>query len=252
MAKIKIGVIPSAGLGSRMFPYTKVSNKVMLPIINKPAIDYQIKELTNAGITEIYITGRYLKGVKDYFKHDIKLEHLTENFGHRDTIQKLRLANKPCTLHFISQPEPKGWMYEIYQLQSKLKGEAFIVALSDIIIEGNPLQELIDKFHETNLHIYSSGRYIFGPTIFEVLNKQKYFLGDDTHVVTNVTKELSATANLLHMALKGKRCDIGSPIEYLKTITYFCLKDAETKNEYLEHLRNLCQSPVIKENPPKA
>jgi UTP--glucose-1-phosphate uridylyltransferase len=241
MKKVKKAIIPAAGLGSRMFPYTKGVNKLMLPILNKPSIHYLVDELVKSGIKEIIISGRNLDMIKNYFKNDPNLLEMTSKFGHKGALPKLKKTKCKCKIHYIEQKKPMGWMYEIYNSKNKINNEPFAVVLSDILYNSKEpaLKQVIKQFEKSKTNIYSVGRYIFNPTIFKILKKQRFKKGDDYTVVNNVFNYIETKESFLNYSIKGKRFTIGEPINYLKTITFFALQNKEVKKDYLQYLKSL-------------
>ena len=203
MNQIITAIIPAAGLGSRMFPYTNHINKLMLPILNKPVIHYIIEELYKSGITRIIISGRNLNLIKEYFKYDQKLMTHTKSFGHKGTLQSLKNINKKVNIIYLDQKYPKGWMHEIYHARKLLTKKPFVVAFSDTLTYSKEpvTKQLIKKHLETNLNILSNGRYIFTNEILTILEKQKFSLGDDAISVNQVLSKLISKGNLLYLPL---------------------------------------------------
>jgi len=244
MNKITTAIIPAAGLGSRMFPYTKHINKLMLPILNKPVIHYLVDELYKSGITKIIISGRNLGLIEEYFKYDQKLITHTKSFGHKGTLQSLKDINKEVKIIYLDQKEPKGWMYEIYHAKELLTRKPFAVAFSDTLTYAKEpvTKQLIKKHLETNLNILSNGRYIFTNDIITILEKQKFSLGDDAISVNQVLSKLISKGNLLYLPLEEKFLDVGTPINYLKTMTFFGINSDLTKKEYINYLKELSKT----------
>ncbi len=249
--EVKKAIIPAAGLGSRMFPLTKNTNKLMLPIINKPVIQLLCEEAYHSGIKEIIITGRNLNEIKKYFKKSKTLVEMTKNFGHKGSVKKLNEVFDKCKIRFIEQKKPRGWMHEIYLAKRWLKNDSFAVLFSDIIYDSkiSALKQLVKKHKKTKLHIHSNGRYIFKPSVFKFINKQKFFLGDDAKVVASVLSELDSKGEFLHVPIEGEVFDTGEPLDYIKAITHFTLKNKEIGPSYQQHIRELAVK--IKENEQK-
>src|SRR5437762_5926130 len=101
-------VIPAAGLGTRFLPATKAQPKEMLPVVDKPTIQYVIEEAVGAGITDILIvTGRGKRSLEDHFDRSIELERMLEAKGNTDQADAMRAISDMADIHYIRQKEPK-------------------------------------------------------------------------------------------------------------------------------------------------
>ena len=113
--KIRKAVIPAAGLGTRFLPATKAQPKEMLPIVDKPTLQYIIEECIESGIEEILIiTGRNKKSIEDHFDKNIELEMELEKSGKQEMLEMVRNISDMANIHFIRQKEPKGLGHAIY------------------------------------------------------------------------------------------------------------------------------------------
>lgn len=107
--KVKKAIIPAAGLGTRFLPATKAQPKEMLPVVDKPTIQYIIEEAVASGIEEILIiTGRNKKCIEDHFDKSIELELELQKSGKSDLLELVRDISEMVDIHFIRQKEPKG------------------------------------------------------------------------------------------------------------------------------------------------
>ncbi|MCW2277467.1 UTP--glucose-1-phosphate uridylyltransferase GalU [Heliophilum fasciatum] len=136
--KVRKAIIPAAGLGTRFLPATKSQPKEMLPIIDKPTIQFIIEEAIAAGIEDILIvTGRSKRAIEDHFDRSIELEVFLEErqkFDLLDTVQEIgRLAD----IHYVRQKEPLGLGHAIYCARSFIGHEPFAVMLGDDVIQGD-------------------------------------------------------------------------------------------------------------------
>lgn len=150
--KIRKAIIPAAGLGTRFLPATKAQPKEMLPIVDKPTIQYIIEEAIDSGIEEILIiTGRNKKCIEDHFDKSVELEmELAKN--HKDELLELvQDISGMVDIHYIRQKEPKGLGHAIYCAKSFVGNEPFAILLGDDIVhnEGKAcLKQLIDCYDE--------------------------------------------------------------------------------------------------------
>jgi UTP--glucose-1-phosphate uridylyltransferase len=153
---IRKAVIPAAGLGTRILPATKAQPKEMLPIVDKPAIQYIVEEAVRSGIESILIvTGRNKKSIEDHFDKSVELEQLLLEKGKLDVLEQIRGISHMANIHYIRQQEPLGLGHAILCAQPFVGDEPFAVLLGDDIMEADtpPLQEMI-QLHETyGMHI---------------------------------------------------------------------------------------------------
>ena len=133
---IRKAIIPAAGLGTRVLPASKAVPKEMLPIVDKPAIQYIVEEAVDAGITDILIITNRGKGViEDHFDHSFELEHLLEARGGKDDVlSELKSVAKMANIYFIRQKEAKGLGHAVLCAKSFVKDEPFAVMYGDDVI----------------------------------------------------------------------------------------------------------------------
>jgi len=148
MKKVKKAIIPAAGLGTRFLPATKAMPKEMLPIINKPTIQYIVEEAVESGIEDIIIvTGKGKRAIEDHFDHAFELENNLAEKGKLKLLEEvLRSAN--VDIHYIRQKEPKGLGHAVWCARRFIGNEPFAVLLGDDIVVGEPpcLKQLIDQY----------------------------------------------------------------------------------------------------------
>jgi UTP--glucose-1-phosphate uridylyltransferase len=137
--KIKKAVIPAAGLGTRFLPATKAQPKEMLPIYDKPAIQYVIEEAVQAGIEDILVvTGRGKQAIENHFDRSIELEETLRIQGKRKELEQIRNISDMVNLHYVRQKEAKGLGHAVLCAKSFVGNEPFAVFLGDDIID-NPV-----------------------------------------------------------------------------------------------------------------
>ncbi len=138
MQKIRKAVIPAAGLGTRVLPISKAIPKEMLPIVDKPAIQYIVEEAVAAGITDILIiTNRGKGAIEDHFDHNIELEQRLQVTGKTEMLDELLQLNHLANLSFIRQKETKGLGHAIACARSFVGDEPFAVLYGDDVIIGD-------------------------------------------------------------------------------------------------------------------
>lgn len=149
--KVKKAVIPAAGLGTRFLPATKAQPKEMLPIVDKPTLQYIIEEAVASGIEEILIiTGRNKKSIEDHFDKSVELELELENKGKTELLEIVRNISNMIDIHYIRQKEPNGLGDAIYCARHFIGDEPFAVMLGDDIVDNEVpcLKQLMNAYEE--------------------------------------------------------------------------------------------------------
>ncbi|MDY2729779.1 MAG: UTP--glucose-1-phosphate uridylyltransferase GalU [Clostridium sp.] len=154
--RVKKAIIPAAGLGTRFLPATKAQPKEMLPIVDKPTIQFIIEEAIASGIEEILIiTGRNKKCIEDHFDKSIELEMELEKSGKSELLELVRDISDMVDIHYIRQKEPRGLGHAIYCAKTFVGNEPFAVMLGDDVVDSEVpcLKQLIDCYSEYNTSI---------------------------------------------------------------------------------------------------
>ncbi|MCD6448044.1 MAG: UTP--glucose-1-phosphate uridylyltransferase GalU [Thermoplasmata archaeon] len=149
-------VIPAAGLGTRFLPLTKNSPKEMLPIIDKPAIQYVVEEAINSGIDDIVIiTGRGKEVIENHFDVAYELEKILEERGEKEKLNEVRKISEMAEIFYIRQKMPLGLGHAIYMARKHIDDEFFAVLLGDDIIVANQpcTKQLIDVYEKYNASV---------------------------------------------------------------------------------------------------
>ncbi|MEK3992217.1 UTP--glucose-1-phosphate uridylyltransferase GalU [Robertmurraya sp. FSL R5-0851] len=153
MKKVKKAIIPAAGLGTRFLPATKAMPKEMLPIVDKPTIQYIIEEAVQSGIEDIIIvTGKGKRAIEDHFDNAFELEHNLAEKGKFELLEKVQAPSKLANIHYIRQQDPKGLGHAVWCARSFIGDEPFAVLLGDDIVEGKDtpsLKQLINQYDQT-------------------------------------------------------------------------------------------------------
>ena len=148
---IKKAIIPAAGLGTRFLPATKAQAKEMLPIVDKPTLQYIIEEAIDSGLEEILIvTGRNKKSIEDHFDRSVELELELEQKGKTAMLEMVQDISNMVNIHYIRQKEPKGLGHAIHCAKSFIGDEPFAVLLGDDIVDAETpcLKQMIDAYDE--------------------------------------------------------------------------------------------------------
>lgn len=140
MMKIRKAVIPAAGLGTRFLPATKAQPKEMLPIVDKPAIQYIVEEAVRSGIESIIIViSRNKKSIEDHFDKSVELEQTLLEKGKEDLLREVQLISELASIHYIRQKEPLGLGHAILCAEQFIGDEPFAVLLGDdIMVSEDP------------------------------------------------------------------------------------------------------------------
>ena len=149
--KVRKAVIPAAGLGTRFLPATKAQPKEMLPIVDKPTIQYIIEEAAAAGIEDIIVvTGRNKRSIEDHFDRSIELEMELEKDGKSEMLEMVQAIPEIANIHFIRQKQPLGLGHAVLTASHFIGNEPFAVLLGDdVVISRKPcLQQMIEVFNE--------------------------------------------------------------------------------------------------------
>lgn len=138
MGKITKAVIPAAGLGTRFLPATKAMPKEMLPVVDKPAIQYVVEEAVNAGLTHVLmITGRNKNALENHFDRAFELETMLELKGSDNLLAQVEAVTELADIHYVRQGDAKGLGHAISKAKTFVGNEAFAVLLGDDLIDEN-------------------------------------------------------------------------------------------------------------------
>jgi UTP--glucose-1-phosphate uridylyltransferase len=154
--KVKKAIIPAAGLGTRFLPATKAMPKEMLPIVDKPTIQYIVEEAVESGIEDIIIvTGKGKRAIEDHFDHSFELEHNLMEKGKYELLSEVQKSSKLVDIHYIRQKEPRGLGHAIWCARKFIGYEPFAVLLGDDIVKAEKpcLKQLIDQYERYNASI---------------------------------------------------------------------------------------------------
>jgi UTP--glucose-1-phosphate uridylyltransferase len=151
LKKVRKAIIPAAGLGTRFLPATKAMPKEMLPIVDKPTIQYIVEEAIESGIEDIIIvTGKGKRAIEDYFDHSFELEQNLLEKGKFDLLEKVKEPSK-VDIHYIRQKEPKGLGHAVWCARNFIGDEPFAVLLGDDIVQAETpcLRQLMNQYEQT-------------------------------------------------------------------------------------------------------
>jgi UTP--glucose-1-phosphate uridylyltransferase len=151
--KVRKAIIPAAGLGTRFLPATKAMPKEMLPIVDKPTIQYIVEEAMASGIEDIIIvTGKGKRSIEDHFDFAPELEQNLIEKGKLELLDKVRYSTNLVDIHYIRQKEPKGLGHAVWCARNFIGDEPFAVLLGDDIVQSETpcLRQLMNVYEETH------------------------------------------------------------------------------------------------------
>ncbi len=156
MSKIRKAIIPAAGLGTRFLPATKAQPKEMLPIVDKPTIQYIVEEAVASGIEDIIIvTGRTKKAIEDHFDKSVELEMELEKKQSKKLLEIARSVSQIANIYYIRQKEPKGLGHAVLTAKTFVGNEPFAVLLGDDVIDSEKpaLKQMIEVYEKYNASV---------------------------------------------------------------------------------------------------
>ncbi|HEV7865481.1 MAG TPA: UTP--glucose-1-phosphate uridylyltransferase GalU [Acidimicrobiia bacterium] len=149
MTRVRKAVIPAAGLGTRFLPATKSQPKEMLPVIDKPTIQYVVEEAVAAGITDILvITGRGKRAIEDHFDRNFELEFYLEEGKKNEELEEVQAISEMADIHYIRQRDPLGLGHAVSVARQHVGSEPFAVLLGDDIMvdDAKLLRSMLDCY----------------------------------------------------------------------------------------------------------
>ena len=154
--RISKAVVPAAGLGTRFLPATKAMPKEMLPVVDKPAIQYVVEEAVAAGLTDVLmITGRNKNALENHFDRMTELEATLESKGDTDRLKKVEFSNDLADMHYVRQGDPRGLGHAVLRAKMHVGREPFAVLLGDDLIDPRDvlLSRMIEEQNSRNASV---------------------------------------------------------------------------------------------------
>jgi len=151
--RIRKAVFPAAGLGTRFLPATKAQPKEMLPLVDKPTIQYGVEEASSSGVPNIVVvTGRGKNAIEDHFDVSKELEAFLESRGKKDLADEVRKITNLINVSYVRQGEPLGLGHAVLVTETIIGNEPFAVILADDVIDADPpaLKQMIDVFERVD------------------------------------------------------------------------------------------------------
>ena len=270
--KVRKAVIPAAGLGTRVLPASKACPKEMLPIVDKPAIQYIVEEAARSGIEDILIiTNRGKTVMEDHFDRSPELEERLMASGKEALCEELKAISNLANITYIRQNETKGLGHAVYKARSFVGDEPFAVLYGDDVVIGEipaigelcgayekyctldltpAEEERVYKVHkmiekpkpEEILALYSIlGRCVLPPEIFGILEQTPPGAGGEIQL-TDAMQTLCARRGMMAVEYQSTRYDMGSKLGILQAIVETGMKHPEVGGEFTAYLKELAKS----------
>ncbi|MCU1636283.1 MAG: galU [Cryobacterium sp.] len=200
-------VIPAAGLGTRFLPATKAMPKEMLPVVDKPAIQYVVEEAVAAGLHDVLmITGRNKNALENHFDRAVELEALLERKGDHNRLAKVNESNALADIHYVRQGDPRGLGHAILRAKMHVGAEPFAVLLGDDIIDARDvlLARMLEEQHKRQasivalLEVDPSQIHMYGAAAIEATDD------DDVVRITGLVEKPDAADAPSNLAVIGR------------------------------------------------
>ena len=247
MERVRKAVIPAAGLGTRFLPVTKAMAKEMLPIVDKPTIQFIVEEAKASGIEDILIiTGKGKRPIEDHFDSAPELEQNLKA-KHKDKLLDLvhNITKIGINLYFTRQPynQTHASTLAVMQVPKEDVSKYGVIAPDG---QASPGLYRVNNFVEkpaaaqapSNLAII--GRYLLTPDIFDILATQKPGAGNEVQL-TDAIDRLNKTQRVFAREFKGKRYDVGNKFGYMQTSIEYGLTHPEIKDDLRRYIIQLGQ-----------
>lgn len=206
--KVRKAVFPAAGLGTRFLPATKAQPKEMLPIVDKPIIQYGVEEALAAGCDQIIIiTGRGKSAIEDHFDVSYELEKMLEERKKTELLTIVRQISDMIHVAYVRQKEAMGLGHAVLMARELVGNEPFAVLLADDVIDANPpcLKQMIDQFDQTQSSIIAT-QQVDGPAIsaYGVIDAKAVSGNDRLYEVQNMVEKPRLEEAPSNLAIIGR------------------------------------------------
>jgi len=204
--KIRKAIIPAAGLGTRVLPITKSMPKEMLPIVDKPAIQYIVEEAVKAGITDILIITNRGKGlIEDHFDHSIELENILEKRGRTDTLKELNHLANLANIYYLRQRETRGLGDAVLRAKKFVGDEPFAVLYGDDVIVGEipAIKELCEAYETYGKSVVGI-KEVPDDLIVKYSSMKVSALSDKNYEITDMIEKPSLETKFSNFSILGR------------------------------------------------
>jgi len=239
MKKVKKAIIPAAGLGTRFLPATKAMPKEMLPIVDKPTIQYIVEEAIESGIEDIIIvTGKGKRAIEDHFDSNFELEQSLIAKEKYSLLDKVNQSSK-VDIHYIRQKEPMGLGHAVWCARKFIGDEPFAVLLGDDIVQADTpgLKQLIDQYEQTISSVIG---------VQTVPNEETHRYGIiDPSDQSGRRYQVNEIQRVFAYDFEGKRYDVGEKLGFIKTTIEMAMQDQEMKEDLEMFMQSLLQEDLV-------
>jgi UTP--glucose-1-phosphate uridylyltransferase len=218
--KVRKAIIPAAGLGTRFLPATKAQPKEMLPIVDKPTIQYIVEEAIQAGIEDIIIiSGRGKRAIEDHFDKSYELEEELRKKGDQELLSMVQDISNLVDIHYIRQKEPKGLGHAILCAKSFIGNEPFAVLLGDDVVDSKVpcIKQLMDIYDEYKATVLGVQRVPLNEVNRYGIVSGKY-IEDNVLKVQSLVEKPSEDSAPSDVAILGRYIISPAIFDYLETI----------------------------------
>ncbi len=266
MTRVRKAVFPAAGLGTRFLPATKAQPKEMLPLVDKPTIQYVVEEAVASGLDEIIlVTGRNKRAIEDHFDAAFELEYYLQDRGKVDELAQIKTISEMASVSYVRQKEPLGLGHAILCARPLVGDEPFGVFLGDDIIVsrvmripkedigrygvivprgvGGGVFEVLDlvekpepKDAPSDLAII--GRYVLTPDLFPILADTPPDSRGEIQL-TNGLRTLRGRRPIYAVEFEGRRHDTGEKLGFLKATVDIALSRPDLADAFRAYLKTL-------------
>ncbi len=257
---IKKAIFPVGGLGTRFLPATKAMPKEMLPVVDKPLIQYAVEEAAEAGVEEfIFVTGRNKTAIEDHFDHSFELEETLAAKGKDEALHLVKdMLHNPGSVFYVRQQQPAGLGHAVWCARHLVGSEPVAVLLADDLVMDVPHEQtgsygivtpgaddgrivqvegLVEKPDPSSApsNIAVVGRYIITPEVFETLAAQERGAGGEIQLTDALAKQIGK-ASFSGVRFSGERFDCGSKLGFLQANVAFGLNNDAMRDQLRDWL----------------
>src|SRR6267378_1350664 len=269
--RVRKGVFPAAGLGTRFLPATKAQPKEMLPLVDKPTIQYVVEEAVASGLQEIIIvTGRGKRAIEDHFDAAFELEYYLNDRGKVEELAQIKTISELASVSYVRQKEPLGLGHAILCARALVGEEPFGVFLGDDIERHDGPVIAVERVPRERIHQYGViaghniggnvwqiddlvekpraedapsdlaiiGRYVLTPDLFEILAKTAADKRGEIQL-TDALRTLRKRRPMYAVEFVGKRYDTGDKLGFLKATVEFALARPDLADAFRAYLKGL-------------
>ena len=262
MKKIRKAVIPAAGFGTRFLPFTKAVPKELIPLVDKPVIQYVVEEAAAAGIDQILIiTSNGKNAIQDHFNRAFELESRLEATKKQELLEELRSISRLADIHYIHQQELNGLGDAVRCAKSFVGNEPFAVLLGDTVLDSatettvtgqlvaafetfeSPVNGWVEKPapEEAPSNLVIASRYIFTPDIMAALERTPRGKGNEIQL-TDAMRLLLSRRAMYGRVIAGKRYDLGNKLGFLTGTVEFGLRRPEFREAFAAYLKEVVKN----------